>query len=74
MQEGTHNMGAQHMDHRIEFVGDDDLPEEQDWALIRTQTLVLFAFKRSRLTPEVLESAWCAFRRLAQDVPLALVG
>lgn len=72
-------MGARSMDYRVVFVENEDLPNHQDWALIRTQSLVIVAVKRHRVTPDVLEAVWTAYRSLATEVtgivhPLALVG
>jgi hypothetical protein len=50
-------------DYRVVFVGDDELPDEQDWAFVeycdRDETV--FALKKSRLTEVVLEDAWRAY-------------
>lgn len=49
-------------DYAVVFVGEDELPCDHDWALIRTGSDVVLVVKESRVTPCVLEEAWTAFR------------
>lgn len=48
----------------VRFIDDDALPEGHDYAMIRTAEDTVFFFKRSKLTPRVLEQAWAAYRAL----------
>lgn len=57
------------MDYSVVFIADDELPDGHDWAMIRSTAGVVLAVKRDRLTPRVLEEAWCAYRRLARESP-----
>lgn len=57
------------MHYRVAFVGDGELPDAQDWAMIRVGGVVVFAVKESRVTPCVLEQAWQAYRCLAACRP-----
>ena len=47
--------------HQIEFVEDEQLPEGTDWAMVEARGDYLFVVKRSRVCPAVLEEAWEAF-------------
>lgn len=49
------------LDYRVVFVGDDELPDEQDWAFVEYRDETVFALKKSRLTEVVLEDAWRTF-------------
>lgn len=52
--------------HHIAFVGDDDLPGDQDFAFLDcSDDGIWLVLKRSRLTPAVLEDAWATFRQMA---------
>jgi hypothetical protein len=53
------------MGYQVEFVADDELPEAQDWVVGSTPAGWVAIFKRSRLTPIVLEEAWTAYRRMS---------
>ena len=45
----------------VTFVGDSDLPPEQDFMLFEADGSVFLAIKQSRVTPCVLEQAWQLF-------------
>jgi hypothetical protein len=58
------------MGYQVVFVGDDDLPDGYDWALVRLlRGDVFLAVKRDRVTPCVLEQAWEAYRGLVRCTP-----
>lgn len=50
----------------VKFIGDEDLPEGQDWALVVDHADTWFVVKESRITPEVLEAGWAAYRQSIQ--------
>lgn len=56
----------------VRFIDDHELPEGHDFAMIRTPEDCVFFFKRSKVTPKVLEQAWAAYRALpgVDAVPL----
>lgn len=45
------------IEHRVALVEDHELPEPHDWALARTEGLVVLIMKRSRVTPATLTEA-----------------
>lgn len=51
--------------YHIRFTADAELPQEQDWALVRTRDAYYFFVKRSQVTQEVLERGWAAYEELA---------
>ena len=55
-------------DYQIQIVGDDDLPDECDWAfaLLGTGLIVLFLKRRAAGRACVLAEAWGAFRAISQ--------
>lgn len=56
--------------HAIQFVDDHDLPADHDFALVTTgrDDVVIF-FRRSAVTPQVLEQSWAAYRALLTGTP-----
>jgi hypothetical protein len=49
----------------VRFVGDDELPRDVDWTLLRFDGSFYFVVKRSRVCPRVLEEGWAAYRLMA---------
>jgi len=49
----------------VKFVDDRALPEGQDWIFVEVDGGLYFVVKESRVTPEVLDQAWAAYRRMA---------
>ena len=59
------------MDHKVEFVGDGDLPEGVEWALYMAPGEAVVLFVESALCPRVLEEAWEAYRTaIARPFPV----
>lgn len=55
--------------YAVRFIGDDQLPPEQDWAFLECDGVTYFTIKQSRLTERVLEDAWAAYRRQMAMAP-----
>lgn len=56
--------------HAVKFINDDQLPPDQDWALLECDGDTFVFIKRSRVTECVLEDAWSAYRQRANVTPL----
>lgn len=48
----------------VKFVDDHALPIGQDWIFVVVDGGLYFVVKESRVTPEVLNDAWAAYRRM----------
>lgn len=59
--------------HEVAFIDDNALPEGHDWALVEVAGDVYFVVKRSRVSPQVLEEGWAAFRHLQRSRPTTTV-
>lgn len=56
------------MQYRVIMVGDDDLPEGVDWALVREPGTVYAFIKESKVTGCALSEAWRGSMRLTGGV------
>lgn len=54
------------MEYEVLFVGDDELPTDHDWVLVKAPTCWHFIVKKSAVTPEVILEGWAAYRQLAR--------
>lgn len=52
------------MQHHIQLIGDSDLPQGQEWALVEHDEQITLFIIESALTPRKLEDAWAAYRLL----------
>lgn len=50
--------------YEVVFVGDDDLPTTQDWAIVRTRNETYLFIKESRVTAAVLTRVWGCWQRV----------
>jgi hypothetical protein len=50
--------------HKIQLIGQHDLPTGQDWALVEHDEQITLFIKEHALTPHSLEEAWAAIRLL----------
>lgn len=50
--------------YRVVFVSDQALPEGQDWAIVECGDETVCVMKQSRISPDMLEEAWAAYRIL----------
>lgn len=58
--------------YAVKFIKDDQLPPEQDWALLECDGDTYVVIKESRILECVLEDVWAAYRQRVVDVtPLA---
>jgi len=60
--------------YAIKFVSDDALPDDHDFALVQTSQDVVVFFRESRLSPQVLEDSWAAYRSLQERPALYAVS
>lgn len=56
------------MKFEVVFIGENELPEQQDWALVRCATTFYAFIKRTRLTADLLACAWAAFVGYVRDL------
>lgn len=51
------------MEYEVVFVGDDELPEGKEWAIVRAGRRFIAFIKRSCVCPRVLRESWEAFAK-----------
>ena len=52
--------------HKIQLIGQLELPANQDWALVEHDGQIILFIKEHALTPHCLEEAWAAYRQLTK--------
>ena len=52
------------MNYEVRVIGDQDLPDQQDWALMETPRRTILLIKEGALTPDLLAEVWGATRKL----------
>ena len=60
---GMQNNGD--MQYRIRFVGERELPPDQDFAFMECDDQLWLAIKRNRISPPLLEECWGTYRQMA---------
>lgn len=58
------------MNYEVRVIGDSDLPERHDWALIETPRRTILLVKESALSSASLAEIWAAGRKLRRREPL----
>ena len=58
-------------EYGVKFVEDHELPPGQDWIFVEVDGGLYFVVKESRITPEVLNQAWAAYRQMEFGPPIA---